>query len=646
MPVLPMTGNHFIVCGDGSLAYRIASELTSRYDEDVVVILPDPAKNYGPQITALAGVSVLSHAALTSDAFVEAGITTARGLALVGSDDLVNFHAALRADELNPGLRIVLAAFNRRLGQHIRGFFRDCTVLSSSETAAPSFVSAALGSPTPSHVRVSGRTLYVARHADVPAGHAVCGLEVPDDPAGTTQLIPPDELPPVPPDSASSDSASSDSASSDSASSDGASLDGASLDGGRGGLVLAVADGTPRDPLTRRRHPLRASAAMLWRLAWNKFALVFAILLAAVIAGFCLLLVADYPVSNAIYLTVMDITGSALTSAKLGGPEKVSQVLLTVDGMALIPLVTAIIVGARLTGKIRGEPRPRGGHIIVVGLGNVGTRVVGELHDLGYDVACIDRDPEARGVALARRLSLPMVIGEAYLEEKLQAAGLETAAALVSATSNDMVNLETALQARAMREDLRLVLRLGDDDLAQRVQKTLGNVISRSVSYMAAPVFAAALLEHLVLRTIAVGRHVLLIADVRVEAGSDIAGRALAELERDRLARVLALQVRGAQRFHWSPHHGYLLAAGDRVIVLATRAGLTRFLTGSAIIGLFRLCGVSQECLPPRYAISRTFNLVPVGQEGRKQICTRSKAAGAGHRDRERPQHRRQHECQ
>lgn len=635
MPVLPMTGNHFIVCGDGSLAYRIASELTSRYDEDVVVVLPDPAKNFGPQITALAGVTVLSHAALTSDAFVEAGIATARGLALVGSDDLVNFHAALRADELNPGLRIVVAAFNRRLGQHIRGFFRDCTVLSSSETAAPSFVSAALGSPTPSHVRVSGRTLYVARYADVPAGHAVCGLVVPDDPAGTTQLIPPDELRPVSPDSVSSDGASS----------DGASSDGASSDEGRSGLVLAVADGTPRDPLTRRRHPVRASAGMLWRLAWNKFALVFAILLTAVITGFCLL-VARYPVSNAVYLTVMDMTGSALTNPKLGGPEKISQVVLTVDGMALIPLVTAIIVGARLTGKIRGEPRPRGGHIIVVGLGNVGTRVVGELHDLGYDVTCIDRDPEARGVALARRLSLPMVIGEAYLEEKLQAAGLETAAALVSVTSNDMVNLETALQARAMREDLRLVLRLGDDDLAQRVQKTLGNVISRSVSYMAAPAFAAALLEHLVLRTIAVGRHVLLIADVRVEAGSDIAGRALAELEGDRQARVLALQVRGAQRFHWSPHHGYLLAAGDRVIVLATRAGLTRFLTGSAIIGLFRSRGVSRDGLRARYAISRTFNLVPVGQEGRKQICTRSKAAGAGHRDRGRPQHRRQHECQ
>ena len=564
MPARSTSGNHFIVCGDGSLAYRIASELTSRYGEDVVVVLPDPAKNYGPQISMLSRVTVLTHPALTNEAFIDADIESARGLAVVGQDDLLNFHSAMRADELNPGLRIVVAAFNRRLGQHIRVFFRDCTVLSSSETASPSFVSAAIGLTAPSHVRVSGRTLYVAGLADVPPGHAVCGLEVPDDPAGTTQLIPPDELDRESPD-----------------------REGPDREGPASRLVLAVADGTPRDPLTRRRHPVRTSAGMLWRLTWNKFAPVFGILLAAVIAGYLLLLAAGYGMSNAFYLGVMDLTGSALTNAKLGGPEKLSQMILTLDGMALIPLVTAIIVGARLTGKIRGEPRPRGGHIIVVGLGNVGTRVVGELHDLGYDVACIDRDPEARGIPMARRLGLPVVIGEAYLEENLKAAGLETATALVSVTSNDIVNLETALQARALHEDLRLVLRLGDDDLAQRVQKTLTNVVSRSVSYMAAPAFAAALLEHQVLRTIAVGRHVLLIADVRVDAGAEIAGQAIAELEQDQLARVLALQVRGDQQFRWSPHHGYLLAEGDRIIVLATRAGLTRFLTGNPIIKLF-----------------------------------------------------------
>jgi Trk K+ transport system NAD-binding subunit len=546
MPAPPPTGNHVIVCGDGPLAYRIALELTSRYGEDVVVVLPDQAKNQGPQIAELRGVSVLERAELTSDTFADAGVASARALALVWQDDLGNFHAGLRAQELNPALRLVLAVFNRSLGEHIRGFFPDCTVLSGTAMAAPSFVAAALGEPAPSHVRVSGRTLYVARRQDVDKGQVMCRLAVPGDPAGATRLLPPD-APEQDED-----------------------------------LVLAVADGTPRDRLARRKHPVRSAAGMAYRLIWNKYGLVFAILLGVVLAGFILLLqIPKYSVVNALYLAIMSLTGSALTDTARMWPEKVSQVILTVDGMALIPVVTALIVGAQLTGSIRGEPRPRGGHVIVVGLGNVGTRVCGELHDLGFDLACVDRDPGARGVAVARGNSLPLVIGDACREDTLLSAGLENAIALVSVTSSDIVNLETALQARAMREDLRIVLRLGDDDLAQRVQKTVGNVVSRSVSYLSAPAFAAALLEHQVLRTIAVGRHVLLIADVRVEPGADIVGQAVTELEGGGQARVLALQLRGAQRFDWSPHRGYLLTPGDRVIVLATRAGLGRFLAGN-----------------------------------------------------------------
>jgi Trk K+ transport system NAD-binding subunit len=285
----------------------------------------------------------------------------------------------------------------------------------------------------------------------------------------------------------------------------------------------------------------------------------------------------------------MDLTGSAVTGGGVARPEKVAQMVLTVDGMAMLPVVTALVVGARLTGSARGEPRPLGGHVIVAGLGNVGTRIVGELHDLGFPVACVDSNPRARGIPMARRYGIPVVIGDAYTEPTLRAAGLDGAIALVSVTDSDMVNLETALQARSMRRDLRLVVRLYDDDLAQRVQRTVGNIVSRSVAYMAAPSFAVAMLEHQVLRTIAVGRHVLLIADARVESGSEIAGRSLADLERDGLVRVLALHSHGAGPAggtsaspspDWSPPRDYVLAPGDRVIVVGTRAGLGMFLVG------------------------------------------------------------------
>ena len=162
-------------------------------------------------------------------------------------------------------------------------------------------------------------------------------------------------------------------------------------------------------------------------------------------------------------------------------------------------------------------------------------------------------------------------------------------------TSLDIVNLETALTARALRDDLRIVLRLTDDDLAERLEKTTGNMISRSVPYLAAPAFATAMLEHQVLRTIDVGRHVLLIAEIRVADQAGLAGSPIAGTEQDGQARVLALQASGAAALDWSPHRGYLLAAGDRLIVLATRRGLGRFL--SRALSLLR--GPAQVRLRP-----------------------------------------------
>ena len=533
-------GDHLIVCGDGPLSYRITEELTSRYGEHVTVILPDRRNHHGPQISALPRVRVLEYPELSSQAFTDADVQSARALAVVWQDDVGNLHAGLRAQELNPGLRLVLAIFNGRLGDHIRMLFPDCTVLSGTAMSAPSFVAAALDQPAPSHVRVQRRTLYVARPDDVAPGAVVCGLtDDHDDP----RLLPPGE--------GLRDQAD---------------------------LVLAVADGTPRNPLTRRPNPARTLAGLLPRLLRHKFGLVFAALLAVIGVGLGLL-AAVYSLGDALYLTLMDLTGSALTRSQDTSAEKVAQVMLTVDGMAFIPVITAIVVGARLTGSVRRAPRPASGHIIVVGLGNVGTAVTGQLHDLGFDVVCVDNEPNAPGIPMARQLGLPVVIGDAFREQTLRAAHLDTCLALVSVTSLDIVNLETALTARALRDDLRIVLRLTDDDLAERLEKTTGNTISRSVPYLAAPAFATAMLEHQVLRTIDVGRHVLLIAEIRVADQAGLAGSPVSGTEQDGQARVLAMQASGRVALDWSPQRGRLLAAGDRLIVLATRRGLGRFLS-------------------------------------------------------------------
>ena len=62
------------------------------------------------KIDRLPGTRIVEQDQLTSQAFTDAQITSARALALLRQDDVGNFHAALRARELNPDIRLVLVS--------------------------------------------------------------------------------------------------------------------------------------------------------------------------------------------------------------------------------------------------------------------------------------------------------------------------------------------------------------------------------------------------------------------------------------------------------------------------------------------------------------------------------------------------------
>lgn len=536
---------HLVVCGDDALASRIAEELTIRYGEEVTVILPSAQHAYGPRIARLPGVRIIERAELDHQAFMAADLPTARALALVSANDLSNFHAALRAVELNADLRLVVASVSTGLGQRIASFFANCEVLSESEMAAPSFAAAALSEPMPAQIRVADQILQLARREDADPGRVICGM-APDPGGGSPRLAGPGD------------------------------------DGSE--LVLAMDDGPSLGPLARQsRRSLRAATRTLRALLWSKMGVAFGCLTAILAVGFVLLIrVPAYSAPTALYLTFLDAAGAAVTNPGDTSLEKIAQFLLTFDGMAFLPLVTAVIVGARLHAPGRGAQRPVSNHVIVAGLGNVGTRVLDQLHELGVDVVCVDRDEKAAGVEQARRLGMRLVIGETQQEKTLRDAGITSCQALVSVTSSDTANLETALVARALAQRPRIVLRLYDDDLAERIDERVGNTISRSVSYLAAPSFAAAMLEHRVLSTIPVGRHVLLIAEVAVGAGAELAGARVNDVyDGSDNVRLIALRHRGGTAAEWSVSPDAELATGDRLVVLATRAGLGRVLARS-----------------------------------------------------------------
>ena len=553
------TRAHYVVCGENDLAVQLVQELLSNDPTGatmrITVIVSHRRPPDVPDMRTLRGIRVIRADRLDEDTFRAAGLAGAQGVALLQQDDVGNIHAALCAQEVDRNVRVVMRMFNMSLGHGIRRIIPNCTVLSDASMAAPAFVAAALGEVAPTYFRHGGRTLFVARRADIRPEHVVCGLADTRDPNNPRVL---------PEDQSSAD------------------------------LVLAEATGEPAGTelaarrLVRARRWRRRPAVVLLRamrsFATRKIGIATIVVLSVIVVLGVLLYYAEHPDSvwESLYLTLVTTISGADPDVDKETAAQVMQVVLNLAGLALIPLITAAvvdgIVNARLALNAGRLHTDRAGHVVVVGLGNVGTRVMWQLHDLGVEVVAIDKDPEARGASVARRIGVPLIIGDAASEETLETASVQTCQALVVVSTDDVSNLQAALNALQIRQDLRVVLRLYNGDFAERAQRAFGFGVSRSVSHLAAPSFAAALLNRAVIATIPIDRHAVLVAEVTVSFGSELAGREIGTVDAEGV-RVIAIARAGQPRIDWTPPPPTSrLNPGDRLTVVVRRAGLSRLL--------------------------------------------------------------------
>jgi Trk K+ transport system NAD-binding subunit len=111
------------------------------------------------------------------------------------------------------------------------------------------------------------------------------------------------------------------------------------------------------------------------------------------------------------------------------------------------------------------------GHVIVCGLPDVGLRIVEQLALSGVPAVVVDDDPAP---ALARMLAawgVPLITGPARAEETLMSAGLAEAVAVICAQDNDLSALETALLARRLRAEVRVVAQLTNPAVGRAVKE-------------------------------------------------------------------------------------------------------------------------------------------------------------------------------
>ncbi|MBE7550845.1 MAG: NAD-binding protein [Anaerolineales bacterium] len=202
--------------------------------------------------------------------------------------------------------------------------------------------------------------------------------------------------------------------------------------------------------------------------------------------------------------------------------------------------------------------------ILVCGLGHTGYRVVTNLLDLGRRVTALDFEPSRLTGRLAE-LNVPLKYGDLRWKSTLLEAGIEQAAAIVVCTEDDMLNLQIALAARALKPVLRVITRIFDDRLGEQLRQTFQIDAVFSTSALATPDFVSAALNRMNVRTVAIAGIEQVIVRLQV-AFSVLYDLPLADLQAEEDLTIL-LHARGAQ-VNIPPVQTTRLRVGDEIVVL------------------------------------------------------------------------------
>jgi Trk K+ transport system NAD-binding subunit len=207
-------------------------------------------------------------------------------------------------------------------------------------------------------------------------------------------------------------------------------------------------------------------------------------------------------------------------------------------------------------------------HIILCGLGRLGHCILQELTKMGKDVVVLELQEEAFGVSDARSRNIPVVIGDARSEHLLAELGIDKADAVIAATDNDMTNLEIALDARTLKPGIRVVVRMFDQKIAQKIARSFDIKLIFSTSALSAPSFAAATIDRTLVNSFYIDDKQLQTVKLRVRENSQLVGKPLSFLQENRQLSILSHR-RLDQEATLFPPANTILKENDKVAVLA-----------------------------------------------------------------------------
>jgi Trk K+ transport system NAD-binding subunit len=567
--------DHVIVCGLQGVGLRIVEQL--HLSGTPVLVVDDAADSRFAHLLEDWGVPHLHRSAYMGDALLEAGIEHALAVVCAEVREIHALETALRIREIRPDVRIVTQLANPSVARALERVSGRGSVLDVATLAGPSFVEACLGRNA--HDIELGGVQFAVVQVDVAeseASHATFRGHFGN--LAPVAIMPADGSPMAQCPGRDHKVVAGDRV---------------AVLGTEDELRLGGIDPTRTQKVPHRKvgfaTRIARQVAVVMDADNKSLTFVLAGLFALVVISTFILRFTyqnkggpgpgHLGLLTAAYFTVETVAtvgyGDFSFAAQSGG-MKIFAIVLIALGVALVStafaLFTNILVSRRIERSLGRRQVPgMAGHVVVIGLGAVGIAVVQGLIAEGQRVVVIERDDNNRFLAQARALGVPVVIADATQLQTHRMVNLDDAAAVAVLTSADLTNIETGLAIRESLgdrwEQVPVVLRVFDRDLARMMEQSFGFRHVRSTSALAAPWFVGAALGLHVLSTFYVDQQPFLVGRVNVAPEGGLQGLAMVDLGARTRVIALSRAAEGGQLEH-PPRRGTRFAAGDEAYLL------------------------------------------------------------------------------
>lgn len=555
---------HVVVFGVHGVGRRIVNQLAVA-GRRVVVVDPAVSRVELDELNRW-HVEYLIGSGTHVDTLKATNVAAALAVVCATNDDLVNIEIALLVREMSTTVRVVVQMGNESVAEALQPIVQPGGVFDVAELATASFVEAVLGQTT-HELMLGGQEFLVSSFVSSRAGtfRALWGDMTP------VAVSPADGGRPI----------SCPSRDSDVAAGDLVTLLGTQQEFAAIGLSPA------RTRATRAHRPwahrARETLAAINDGLDRPFRIAFAVLAALFFTSIGVL-VNHYRNTDGTTMSLLDaVYFTSETIATVGFGDfyfrdqapwlRAWSIVVMLMGATLIAVATALLTNTLVTRSLAqslGRQRLTGmrGHIVVVGLGTVGSRVALKLHESGYEVAVIDSGEGQRFMPQMNAAGLPVVLGDPTLRETQLAAGVPRAAGLAAVTNDDLVNIEIGLSMRSVIGDrpFPIALRIFGRNLARVLGTVSDGWQPRSLAELAAPWFIGAALGMEVVGTFYVGSSPYMAARLRIREGTAFDGLLVDDFRVH--TRVVAIQRAATGALEFPPGRDAQLSAGDVAYVV------------------------------------------------------------------------------